>query len=414
PIKWPLIGNVLDLKSDDVHPHESIGKLAHKYGEVVGFYLGRAPVVLISGVSAIREALNQPELQGRPTSAVNKLEKKKLGSDWKNTVPVRELVSASGANVIYHMLTGKRFELTDPKLKELMNIIRNLTSLINASGGLAGSMPILLRIMPSLTEYPEALKYRKQLYKHLTEIINEHKKNLDENNPMDFIDMFLIEMKKSDAHPSFHDEQLLYLCTDLFIAGSDTTSGSLSFAILHMILYPGIQTEIQKELDEVVGRERLPSLKDKTQLRYTEATLCELYRVSSVDPLAVPHAVLNSAEDVEFRGYVIPKDARVLINLYGLHMDMKYWRDPDNFRPDRFLDNQGNLLRDDALIPFGLGKRSCIGESMARNNIFLTFTALLQKYNFRIPDGERTPSAQPDGGLVLCAKPFRVKITPRF
>jgi hypothetical protein len=74
-----LIGNVPEMKLSKLLPHKAIGNLAHKYGEVAGFYLGPSPMVLVSGLAAIREALNNPELQGRPTSAINKLENKKLG-----------------------------------------------------------------------------------------------------------------------------------------------------------------------------------------------------------------------------------------------------------------------------------------------------------------------------------------------
>jgi hypothetical protein len=91
-----------------------------------------------------------------------------VGADWSGTVTVRELVAATGANVICHMLLGMRFGLRDPELRKLMNVIRSLTTLVNASGGLAGSMPILLRLFPSLTEYPQSVEYKKQLYAFLT------------------------------------------------------------------------------------------------------------------------------------------------------------------------------------------------------------------------------------------------------
>jgi hypothetical protein len=91
-----------------------------------------------------------------------------VGDNWSKTVPVRELVAATGANVICHMLLGMRFSLRDPELRKLMNVIRNFTSLVNASGGLAGSMPILLRVFPSITEYPQIVLYKNQLYAFLT------------------------------------------------------------------------------------------------------------------------------------------------------------------------------------------------------------------------------------------------------
>lgn len=463
PPRWPLIGNLFEFKSGSLSPHEVMGTFYHKYGEITGFYMGRQPLILVSGPDAIREALNKPEFQGRPTSAIHKLENRKLGvvfteddfwkeqrrfalrhlrelgmgkremetviheeirdlveevkrysgPDYGKPVPVRELVAATGANVIYHMLAGERFCLRDSKLRHLMDLIRNFTALVNASGGIASSMPILLRVLPSLTEYPEIQKFRKELFGFLTEKIEEHKEKLDEDNPSDFIDMFLLEMKKSNAHPSFHMDELLQLLSDLFIAGSDTTSGSLSLAFLYMVLYPEVQVKVQKELDDVVGRERLPSLNDKTKMRYVEATLNEIFRMSSVAPLAVPHSIISEASDVEFRGYVIPKNARIMVNLYALHKDKKHWGDPENFRPERFLDSDGNVRREDALIPFGMGKRSCVGESLARNNIFLTFSSLMQNFSMKIPDGDPIPSAEPDGGLVLCAKPFRMKMTPR-
>ncbi|PSN45972.1 Methyl farnesoate epoxidase [Blattella germanica] len=121
-----------------------------------------------------------------------------------------------------------------------------------------------------------------------------------------------------------------------------------------MVLYPALQKKVQMELDDVVGRERLPSFSDRPKLRYTEATLNEIYRHGSNAPLGLPHAIMG-LEDVDFRGYTIPKDARVIINLHGMHNERKYWRDPGNFRPDRFLDDHGNLKREDGLIPYGLG-----------------------------------------------------------
>ncbi|XP_069688633.1 methyl farnesoate epoxidase-like [Periplaneta americana] len=463
PPKWPLVGNAFQLKSPNLLLHEVLGAFAEKYGEVTGLYTASQPLILVSGPDAIREALNKPELQGRPTSATQKFEKRNLGiafiedDVWKDhrrfslrhlrelgmgkremeaiihdeirdlmdevkryagpeyskPVPVRELVAATGANVIYHMLSGERFSLRDPKLRHLMEIIRKLIALTDASGGFASSMLILLRVLPSLTKYPELKKFRNELFSFLTEKIEEHKKKLDEDNPSDFIDMFLVEMNKNDSHPSFHMDQLLQLIYELFIAGSDTTSGSLSFAFLYMVLYPEVQVKVQKELDDVIGRERLPSLNDRAKLRYVEATLNEIFRMASVAPLAVPHSIINENSDVEFRGYVIPKNSRIVVNLHGLHKDKKYWGDPEKFRPERFLDSEGNLRKEDALIPFGTGKRSCVGESLARNNIFLTFTSFMQNFSMKTPDGDPTPSAEPEGGLILCARPFRVNMTQR-
>nr|CAD7430294.1 unnamed protein product [Timema monikensis]CAD7436102.1 unnamed protein product [Timema monikensis] len=104
---------------------------------------------------------------------------------------------------------------------------------------------------------------------------------------------------------------------------------------------------------------------------------------------------------------------RIIINLFDLHMDRKYWGDPDNFRPERFLESNGTVRKDEALLPFGQGKRSCLGESLARSNLFITFTSLLQNFALRLPEGVPRPSTEPEGGLTFTTKPFSIVMKPR-
>nr|CAD7449356.1 unnamed protein product [Timema bartmani] len=146
---------------------------------------------------------------------------------------------------------------------------------------------------------------------------------------------------------------------------------------------------------------------------YTDATINEILRFANVAPLAVPHSVLISDKDVTFRGYNIPQGTRIIINLFDIHMDRKYWGDPDNFRPERFIESSGTVRKDEALLPFGQGKRSCVGESLARTNLFITFTSLLQNFALRLPEGVPQPSTEPEGGLTFTTKPFSILMKPR-
>ncbi|PSN45989.1 Methyl farnesoate epoxidase, partial [Blattella germanica] len=210
---------------------------------------------------------------------------------------------------------------------------------------------------------------------------------------------------------SFTEEGLITICQDLFAAGGETTTSSIEFSLLYMVLYPEVQKNVQKELDSVVGQNRRPTLEDRPNLPYVEAVITELLRVCSIAPLTPPHRV---TEDTYLNGYLIPKDTMVLINLYSLMQDKEHWGDPENFRPERFLNAQGKFVKDDWMIPFGTGKRMCLGEVLARSTVYLFFTSFLQEFTFSVPEGDTKPSTFPLPGFTIAPQPFRVKVTKRI
>lgn len=120
-----------------------------------------------------------------------------------------------------------------------------------------------------------------------------------------------------------------------------------------MIHHPDVQTKVQAEIDNVVGMGRFPSLADRSKLPYTEATIMELQRISSISPTAGMHAC---AEDVMFHGYRIPKGVTIFPNMDSVLKDKAIWGDPDTFRPERFMDGDGHLLKKEQNIPFFFGK----------------------------------------------------------
>lgn len=110
-----------------------------------------------------------------------------------------------------------------------------------------------------------------------------------------------------------------------------------------------------KEIDLIIGPNRKPSWDDKCKMPYTEAVLHEVLRFCNIVPLGIFHA---TSEDTAVRGYSIPKGTTVITNLYSVHFDEKYWRDPEMFYPERFLDTSGYFSKKEALVPFSLGKRT--------------------------------------------------------
>ena len=177
--------------------------------------------------------------------------------------------------------------------------------------------------------------------------------------------------------------------------------------MLYLIHNPGVQQKLHQELDQVIGTERLPELRDKKKLPYLEATITETLRISSLGPLALPH---KTTVDTTLQGYSIPKNTTVLTNLWSLHHDPEIWFDPNTFMPERFLDKEGNFVppKADRFLSFSAGHRNCIGESLARIEIFLILARLLHSVRFENPSGYDLPTLIPVVGLVLMPQPFSV------
>ncbi|XP_078614462.1 cytochrome P450 2U1-like [Branchiostoma floridae x Branchiostoma japonicum] len=134
----------------------------------------------------------------------------------------------------------------------------------------------------------------------------------------------------------------------------------------------------------------MPSYAQRNLLPYTAATLAEVQRIKPVAPLSVPH---QASRDTTLNGYNIPYEGCVIvINLWSVHMDPRLFPEPDTFQPNRFLDNDGNFVPRETLIPFGIGHRMCLGEQLAKMELFMLFVSLMQRFTFKLPEGAPKPS----------------------
>jgi steroid 17alpha-monooxygenase/17alpha-hydroxyprogesterone aldolase len=194
---------------------------------------------------------------------------------------------------------------------------------------------------------------------------------------------------------------------EVFMAGMETTASTLCWALLYLIHNPNVQQKLHQELDQVIGPDRLPKLVDKKHLPYLEATITDTLRISSLLSLAFPH---KTTVDTTLQGYSIPKGTTVLTNLWSLHHDPEIWDDPNEFRPRRFLNEGGNFVppKAERFLPFLAGRRGCLGESLARIEVFLVLARLLHSFKFKNPPGSDLPSLKPITGLALMPRPFCV------
>ncbi|XP_078674006.1 cytochrome P450 2U1-like isoform X1 [Branchiostoma floridae x Branchiostoma belcheri] len=324
-------------------------------------------------------------------------------------VGVAHDVTVAVANVICSMALGKRYDYEDETFRELSEAI--VTVMAEVGAGQIISVFPLLRFVPGVNRASLSVSGQlAKIQKVLKEEMVRHRENLDRANPRDFLDACLLELELQEKVEGLTEENVMYMAQNLFFAGTDTTTNTLLWSLLYMTLNPDVQNKVQQELDAVVG-ESLPALSHRSRLPYVNACLLEVMRIRPIAPLAVPHA---TTETVKVRGYDIPKGTQVLPNLYALHMDPAYWPDPDRFDPGRFLDAEGNVInKPESFMPFSGGRRVCLGEQLARMELFLFFSTLLQSFTFKTPEGAPAPTTDGAFGLTLTPHPFKLCAAPR-
>jgi cytochrome P450 len=190
----------------------------------------------------------------------------------------------------------------------------------------------------------------------------------------------------------------------------ETTVTTLRWGILFMMLHPHVAERVQEEIDAVVGRDRHVQMSDKSAMPYTQATLNEMQRLGNILPFNMQHM---TTADTNLQGHFIAAGTIVLPQLSAVFIDADVFPQPYAFLPERFLDADGSLKRVDELIPFGLGKRQCLGESLARTELFLIFVTLMQKFSFRLIPGQPSPSTKGIFGVTAPPQPYKTLIVNR-
>lgn len=249
----------------------------------------------------------------------------------------------------------------------------------------------------------------------LTQRVKEHKESFDKGNLRDITDALIDAASDIDGDEmkrlGLNERQITGTVNEFVGAGFETVASTLEWSLLYMASHPGIQSKVQEEIDRIVGIGRYPRLKDKGNLPYTEATILELLRITSLAPLAIPH---KTTRDTCIGGYSVPKDTDVYINLYSVHMDSS-WGDPKIFRPERFLMSTGQVDASIAenILPFSAGRRRCVGEHLAKVELFLFFSYMLQQFKYTPPPNESL-NLEANFGLTLKPNRYKLVATPRF
>lgn len=314
------------------------------------------------------------------------------------TFDPKKIITISVSNAPMNILFGRRTKYEDG----LCEVCAALEEGIQESDPSLDLFP-LLRFSPT---------HRKNFLKSIEfykRIMAAAEKEIERSLRDDSDDCFVRRYVERDG-PEYDRQQLLYTIRD-FIAGStDTTSVTMLWMIALLVDYPRVLERIQQEIDSVIPRNRHPQVEDEQRMPFTQATIWEVQRHRPAAPLAVPHLTQN---DTEVLGYFVPKGVVILANLNGSNMHRDDWSDPEAFTPERFLDEENNPINKTKSIPFSLGRRSCPGESLARRQLFLFTTGILQNFTILPPEGVKSLNVKAVPAFVDMPEPFEVRIIPR-
>ncbi|XP_039510078.1 cytochrome P450 2A10-like isoform X2 [Pimephales promelas] len=372
PLALPLIGNLPMI--DKRAPFKSFMQWSKTYGPVMTVYLGPQRMVVLVGYDTVKEALVDQADDFAPRGPIPFLNRvvKGYGLIVSNGERWRQLRRFTLTTLRDFGMGRKRMERwIQEESKHLLKSFEETRS--KPVDPVFFMSRAVSNVICSLV-FGQRFDYDDKSFLHLLQIISRLVRFV--SSPWG--------QEKDNLDTEFHKNNLMATVLNLFVAGTETTSTTLRYALMLLIKHPHIQGQMQREIDRVIGRNRVPTMEDKKSLPFTDAVIHEVQRFLDIVPLNIPHYAMK---DITFRGYVIPKDTVIIPMLHSVLRDEVQWETPWTFNPEHFLDANGNFKKNPAFIPFSAGKRSCVGESLARMELFLFIVSLLQRFSFSSPQG---------------------------
>uniref|UniRef100_A0A1D5QML3 Cytochrome P450 2E1 n=4 Tax=Macaca TaxID=9539 RepID=A0A1D5QML3_MACMU len=457
PFPLPIIGNLFQLEWKNLP--KSFTRLAQRFGPVFTLYVGSRRVVVVHGYKAVREVLldHKDEFSGRgdipafhahrdrgiifnngPTwkdirrFSLTTLRNYGMGKQGNESRIQREahfllealrktqgqpfdptfLIGCAPCNVIADILFRKHFDYNDEKFLRLMYLFNENFQLLSTPWlQLYNNFPSLLHYLPG--SHRKVMKNVAEIKEYVSERVKEHLQSLDPNCPRDLTDCLLVEMEKEkhSAERLYTMDGITVTVADLFFAGTETTSTTLRYGLLILMKYPEIEEKLHEEIDRVIGPSRIPAIKDRQEMPYMDAVVHEIQRFITLVPSNLPH---EATRDTIFRGYIIPKGTVIVPTLDSVLYDNQEFPDPEKFKPEHFLDESGKFKYSDYFKPFSAGKRVCAGEGLARMELFLLLSAILQHFNLKPLVDPKDIDISPVNIGFGCIPPrFKLCVIPR-
>eukprot|EP00262_Sarcandra_glabra_P008222 TRINITY_DN21552_c0_g1_i1.p1 TRINITY_DN21552_c0_g1~~TRINITY_DN21552_c0_g1_i1.p1 ORF type:complete len:515 (+),score=34.18 TRINITY_DN21552_c0_g1_i1:98-1642(+) len=470
---WPVLGHIpLLLKVS--FSHRSLGDLADKYGPAYKLRVGWREMFVVSNWQLAKECLstNDRKFANRPLTVASKLvgweyaifSLSPLGDHWRDTrkLAVHQLLSNTKLEALEHvwyseidmfvkdfyqlwrrngenpvgqemkerlfgylfnintrMVAGKRFYGTKEKGEEAKDFIRVTDDVLHllAAQCVGDAFPFM-QWVDFFGQQKAMKKTNGELDAILQSWVDEKRlKRPAPGETKDFMDI-LVSMASEGKLPSQShyspDTFIKAACFTTVAGGTETTATELIWCFSLLLSNTSVLKKAQAELDAQVGRDRRVEKSDIGKLVYLHAIVKETLRLYPAGPLLLPH---EATEDCEVGGYTVKAGTALLVNAWKIHRDPNVYSDPNAFRPERFLEQNIDLDvwgKQFELIPFGSGRRSCVGASMAMQVMLLSLAHLLHSFDWAAP-----PDAPVDltEGLSLNLpklNPLNALVTPRL
>ncbi|XP_037569750.2 cytochrome P450 2C42 [Dermacentor silvarum] len=444
PFGWPVLGK-LNFSPGRISFKQSV-QWSKKYGSIVGLKQGSVDVVILNDNEQIKEIFSRPELQDRPTTwglssaqkgfstfsgqqwkenrdfSMRALAKLGLGSETmrqhiqfearhladtlasQHGHPVSSFVYVhrSHINSICRFLLGYRYDLDDPHFASLQEALSGFR-LQTAAAPIDHRADWLRRVLiESLWPTSVSAKRRhniSSLNSVVRELVQNNEDTKNSGRAKSYIDLYMEKIREAEKHNQnqyFTVDNLVGNMVDILMGAATSGTFYLHWHLLNVASHADtLQAELQREIETVVGSDRLPRWEDHTSMPLTMATIWEMFRWKLATPFNIPRAV---GKDTKMGDYYIKKGTVATPNLLTAHRDHKLWKNPEEFDPSRFLNPDGTATtkRPDGLLSFSVGRRSCPGENMAMVEMFLFLTTLLHQFRI-LPENEKPIIITPFG-----------------
>ncbi|EFA75913.1 hypothetical protein PPL_10485 [Heterostelium album PN500] len=435
-IEWPFIGSIHKITKIPYRAYNDAVMSESGDGKMLSLWLGDRYTIVVSDPVIINNRYKH-ESSRLITGNYNNL----LSSDFHKWKPLRAIVSSAFTKSKIRSMNNKMEDHTAHLIESMkdfqksklifypekmfkkytMNVVLAIIfskSLEDNNDGIINQIILTFNNMLRMSSQSTIENYVKimkplilrkrntillQLDKcmsYIRDIYNEHIVDFDPENPRDLFDILIVE------NPEEVDKTIR-VALDLLLAGSDTSASIMIWFGLYMINYPDVQEKIANELKKLNTNKI--NLMHKPNTPYTMAVLKEVLRIRPITPLGLSRTCY---EDTEICGYFIPKRTQILMNIFSVHHNPKYWPNPEEFNPDRFMTEESTTNYHDIWIPFGTGPRNCVASNLAIDEIYIAISNII--LNFKLTSSTGSPADDTEVyGTTIHPKPYGIHLEQR-
>ncbi|CAN0900329.1 Cytochrome P450 71A1 [Linum grandiflorum] len=442
PPSLPLIGNLFQMSK---LPYRSLRTLSAQYGPLMLVKLGSIPYVIVSSADAIQELTDKDHdviFSGRPQwkssdalfGGSTDIIFSSYGEYWRQMkrICMLEVLSQRRVNQfrnireqeVEHLVGILKSASVERISVDLSDAISTFTNTVisraafgktyyQQSNGEKNFVPLLRRAVDILAEFcfkdsfpylgwvdvlngfdSKVKRVSKEVSDFLDRVIDDHKLCMEraveveeeDERQLDIVDILLRVQKERELDFHFTDANIKATLLDMFAGGTDTIATTLEWVMSELIKHPSIMKRAQEEVRKVViggGKSKIEEA-DINQMTYLKCIIKETLRLHAPAPVSLR----KTSEAVKLKGYDIPQGMMVMINLWAIMRDPEIWDSPEEFVPDRFLNDPVDFKgQTGKFVPFGAGRRLCPGMTLALVEVELVAANLLCWFDWELPQG---------------------------